>query len=586
MTNKEIATILYEMAAFLDMENVQFKPRAYEKAAEQIEGHGESLRDAYHRDGAKALKNIPGVGASIAKHIEELLTSGKFKEHEDYKARIPVEVSQLMRLDGMGPKKIKDLWDKLRIRNLDDLEKAAQEGKIRSIPRFGKKSEENILRGIDFLKKSAPGRQLLGNILPEILKMQEAVRSFPDVRQVQFAGSARRKKETIGDIDMLVTSFSPSRVMDSFVQLPMVDHIEAKGPTKTTVKLKNGMDADLRVVPEESFGAALLYFTGSKDHNIVLREIAIKKGWKLNEYGLYQDTKMIAGRTEEEVYKALGLAYIEPEMRENTGEIELAREGTMPELIGYDDLKGDLQTQTDWTDGKDSIEDMALTAAKMGLEYIVITDHTKGLPMTRGSDEKKLREQMVEIDALNVKLKKQKQKITVLKGAEVNIQKDGTLDILDEVLAELDVVGASVHSHFDLPREEQTRRVIRAMENSNVDILFHPTSRLIQRREAIEIDMDKIIRVAKRTGTVLEIDSLPDRLDLRDEYIRRCVQAGVKLSIDSDAHSIHQFSYLELGIAQARRGWAPRKLIVNALPLKKFLQSLKNQESPQRRRVR
>jgi DNA polymerase (family 10) len=337
------------------------------------------------------------------------------------------------------------------------------------------------------------------------------------------------------------------------------------------------MDVDLRVVPKESYGAALLYFTGSKDHNVVLRSLALKKGYTLNEYGLYEfkrakKGKMVAGRTEEEVYKALGMQFIPPEMRENTGEVELALAHKIPELINYDELQGDLQVQTDWTDGSASIEEMAKAALKHGLKYIAITDHTKNLAMTGGLDEKKLLKQMDEIDKLN---KKFAGKIKILKGTECDILKDGSLDIADEVLAKLDVVGVSVHSHFRLPQKEQTARVIRAMENPNADILFHPTDRIIQKREPIDVDMDAVISAAKRTKTVLEIDAYPDRTDLKDEYIRKCVEVGVKMSIDSDAHNPQHFAFLEYGISQARRGFTEKKDIINAHSWEKMLSMIK-----------
>jgi DNA polymerase (family 10) len=347
--------------------------------------------------------------------------------------------------------------------------------------------------------------------------------------------------------------------------------VHAKGHTKSSVKLNTGMDVDLRVVPAESFGAALNYFTGSKDHNVALRRIAIEKKLKLNEYGVFRGEKSIAGKTEEEVYAVLGLPYIAPELRENAGEIEAAQAGRLPYLIGYDDLRGDLQTQTTWTDGANSIEEMAAEAQRLGLEYMAITDHTRGLAMTGGSDEKKLRQQMKAIDKLNKRLGG----FTILKGAEVNINKDGTLDIDDATLAQLDVVGVAVHSYFNLSRAEQTRRVVRAMESPHADILFHPTARVIQKRGPIDLDIDAVIAAAKRSGTILEIDAYPERLDLKDEHVRKAVGAGVKLAIDTDAHSIHHLHYLPFGIATARRGWATRADVVNALPLRGFLQSLK-----------
>jgi len=354
-----------------------------------------------------------------------------------------------------------------------------------------------------------------------------------------------------------------------------VTRVFAHGETKSAIKLKNGMDVDLRVVPENSYGAALNYFTGSKDHNVALREIAIKKGYKLNEYGLFKGKKQIAGLTEEEIYKTLGMDYIEPEMREMVGEIGLAQKHKLPKLLDYGDIKGDLQVQTNWTDGSNSIEEMAMAAIAKGLEYIVITDHTKRLAMTGGLDKKRILKQMVTIDELNHKFRVRGSKFKVLKGTECDILKDGSLDLPDKVLEKLDVVGVSVHSLFNLSRQEQTERIKRAMNNPNVDIVFHPTGRLIQRRAAYEVDMEEIVKTAKKTGIILEIDASPERLDLRDQHIRMCVEAGVKMSIDSDAHSINHFDFLEYGVAQARRGWATREDIINAWSVEKMLSFLK-----------
>lgn len=582
MTNKEIARVLYEMAAYLDMQGIDFKPRAYEKAASQIADLETEASEIYKRDGLKGLTKISYIGKSMAEHIEDLIKTGTYAEYQRMKRDVPVDVSELMQIEGLGPKKIFELWKKLKIRNLADLEQAATSGKIRTLSNFGEKSEQKILKGLSFLHKSA-GRQLLGYVLPEAKNLEQAIRTLPEVKGAFLTGSIRRRKETIGDIDLVIVSQKPEKVMKSFTNIPMVAHVIGTGPSKTSIKLTNGMNIDLRVVPEESLGAALVYFTGSKDHCIALREIAIKKELKLNEYGLYKGNRSIAGKTEQEIYHALGLEFIEPEMRENCGEIQLAKEKRLPKLIEYGDLKGDLQVQTNWTDGEHSMEEMALAAEKQGLEYIVITDHTQSLAMM-GSDQMKLMKQMKEIDLLNDKLRKDAHKIQVLKGAEVNIMKDGTLDMPDEILAQLDVVGAAVHSFMHLTRDEQTKRVLKAMENPNVDILFHPTSRKILARDPIDVDMEAVIDCAKRTDTVLEIDAHPDRLDLRDEWIRRSLEAGVKLSIDSDAHSVSHFRHLEFGIAQARRGWATKKDIVNTKPVKEFLSLLKNGKPKSKRK--
>lgn len=579
ISNQEIAAILAEIGEYLEMEGVAFKPRAYERAASAIEELQEEVSELHRRGGIKALEDIPGVGVSIAEKIEELLRTGKIKYHQDLKKKFPVDMGELSRIEGLGPKSIKTLYQKLGIKTITDLERAVQAGKIATLKDFGEKTQQNILKGIEFLRRSG-GRFVLGFVMPEIKMIEQRLQKLKGVKRAVVAGSVRRRKETIGDVDILVVSEQPKPVMDFFVSMPEVIHVYAHGPTKSAVKIKSGMDVDVRVVSPESYGAALNYFTGSKSHNVALREIALKKGYKLNEYGLYKQMakgkeRMVAGKAEEELYRALGMDYIEPEMRENTGEIELAKQYKLPKLIGYKDLQGDLQAQTDWTDGSASIEEMAKAAAARGLRYIAITDHTKRLAMTNGLDETRIKKQWLEIDRVNKKLRASGFEVHVLKGSECDILKDGSLDLPDEVLEKLDVVGASVHSHFNLPRAEQTKRIIRALSNPHVDILFHPTGRLIQKRDPYEVDMDEIIAAAKKTNTVMEIDAYPTRLDLKDEYVKKCVAKGVKMTIDSDAHSPSHFDHLEYGIAQARRGWAERGDIINAWPLEKMRKLLK-----------
>lgn len=569
MTNADIARVMREIAVFLDMDGVPFKPRAYEKVAYAIEAVDEPIAAIYKRGGIKAVEEIPGVGKSIAEKIVALIETGRLPYYDELHKKTPVDVAGLTAIEGLGPKNIKTLYHELGVRTVADLEKVALAGKIRELPHFGEKSEQKILKGIGFLKQRS-GRFPLGAVLPLMTEIEARLGGLGGVQRVTIAGSIRRRKETVGDGDILVIAKKPDAIMDFFVAMPEVVHVHGKGHTKSSVKLNTGMDVDLRVVPPASWGAALNYFTGSKDHNVALRRIAIEKKLKLNEYGVFRGEKAIAGKTEEEVYAVLGLPYIPPELREMTGEIEAALAGKLPDLIGYDDLRGDLQTQTTWTDGANSIEEMVAEAQRLGREYIAITDHTKSLAMM-GADEKQLRQQMKAIDKLNKQLKG----FTVLKGAEVNINKDGTLDIDDTTLAQLDVVGVAVHSHLNLSRAEQTRRVIRAMENPNADIFFHPTARVIQKREPIDLDIDAVIAAAKRTGTILEIDAYPERLDLKDEHVRKAVDAGVKLAIDTDAHSVNHLGYLHFGIATARRGWATRGDVVNALPLGAFRKSLK-----------
>jgi DNA polymerase (family 10) len=584
MTNKEIAKILYEISEYLAMDDVPFKPRAYENSAAVIDGLNEEVAEIYKKEGFNGLEKIPTVGKGIAEVIEELLKTGKSGIYENLKKKTPVQLGELTAIEGIGPKKIKELYQKLGIKNVKDLEKAARAGEIRKLENFGEKTEQNILKGIEFLKHSG-NRFVLGFVVPDSRNIEKRIRDFPGVKNAIIAGSIRRRKETVGDGDFLATvssSGAAKKVMEFFVNMPEVKHVYSHGQTRSSIKLSNGMDFDLRVVPKESFGAALQYFTGSKDHNIALRKIAIEKGLKLNEYGLYKKNKRIAGKTEEEIYKILGLNWIEPEMREDAGEIELSKAGKLPKLINYNDLLGDLQIQTDWTDGENTIEEYAEKAMQIGLEYILITDHTKGLAMTGGLDEKRLGKQGEEIDNINTKIKnsmptgrQEKSKFRILRGAEVNILKDGNLDIKDEILKKLDIAAIAVHSGFKMPKKEMTERIIKAMKNPHADILFHPTGRLINQRPPYEIDIGKIIRAAKETKTVLEIDAFPNRLDLKDEYARMAKDAGVKLAIDSDAHHVSHLDYLEFGIAQARRGWLEKKDVINAWPVEKMLKMLK-----------
>ena len=576
MRNKELAKIFSRLAQYLAMRDIPFKPQAYERASLAIESLAEDVQDIYEREGTVGLEKIPGVGKGIAERIEEYLKTSKVQDYEKERKRMPVDLDELTSVEGIGPKAIAELYKRLKVKNLKDLEKAASAGKIRKLARFGVKTEQNILQGIALVKQSS-GRRLISDIFPYVQEYITLLKNSSLAKEVEAAGSFRRMQETVGDIDILATSNNPQKLTEFFLAKVKHTKMWGKGSTKVSVRTQHGFDVDLRVLNEETFGAGLQYFTGSKEHNVKLRTLAIEKEYKVSEYGVFKGKKRVACKTEEEVYRALGLPYIEPELREDTGEIEAAlrqaqgKPPGLPKIIPYDSLQGDLQVQTNWTDGEHSIEDMAKEAKRQGLSYIAITDHTKDLAMTGGSDEKRLLKQMAEIDRVN----KRVSGITVLKGAEVNIRKDGTLDIADEMLAKLDVVGAAVHSLFKLPKKEMTARLIRAMRNRHVDILFHPTGRLIQKREPYEVDIDEVIKAAKRTGTLLEINAFPTRLDLRDANIRKAVEMGALLVIDSDAHRKEHFSVLRYGIAQARRGWAEAKDIANTLPLKTFLRALK-----------
>lgn len=575
MKNYEVARILHEIAIYEEMKGEKFKPRAYEKASIYIESLSDDLETIFEKGGIKALMELPGVGKSIAEKLIEIIKTGKLGYHEELKRQIPVDVTTLSAIEGIGPKTVKVLYEKLGITNIEELERAVRKKQLRTIPDFGEKSEQKILNGIEFFKKTHGGRFILGIILNTLEDILQRLKSLDTVKSIQLAGSARRMKESIGDADFLASSNEPDKVMDFFTSMPEVTYIHTKGRTKSAVRLDSGIDCDLRIVPRESFGAALQYFTGNKQHNVAMRTLALHKGYKLNEYGVYdKKNRQIAGSTEEGVYLKLGLTWIPPELRENKGEIEAARNNRLPKLVRYNDLKGDLQVHTNWTDGNNTIVEMAEAASGTGLEYIAITDHSRTLGIAGGLNKQKLEEQKREIENATHKMGDNK-RINILSGVEVNILKDGSLDLENNILREFDIVGAAVHSHFSLSKEEQTKRLITAMYNPHVDIIFHPTCRIIQERPPLDIEFDKIMDVSKETKTILEIDSSPERLDLQDEYVRLAVDNGCTLIIDSDAHDKSHFRFLNLGLSQARRGWAERKDIVNTLPLDRFLKSLK-----------
>jgi len=572
MKNQEIAKIFYEIAEYLKMENVAFRPYAYQKVAFNLENLEQDVEKIYKKEGLKGLEKIPGVGKHLALKIEEYLEKGKIKYYEKLKKKSPVDLGELTAVEGLGPKKIKTLYQKLGIRNVKDLEKAAKSHKIAPLFGFGEKTEKNILESIEFLKKDK-GRFLLGEILPIVQEIYEELKSLKQVGKIDVVGSLRRMKETIGDIDFLIASEKPQKVMDFFVSLEGVEKVWGKGTTKASVRMKQGFDIDVRVVPKKSYGAALQYFTGSKEHNIAVRKIAISKRFKLNEYGLFKGKKVIAGNTEKEVYKALGMDWMPPEIRENQGEIKAALKGKLPSLVALKNIKGDLHCHSSWNGGENSILEMAKKAIELGYEYIGISDHTKFLKIEYGLDEKQLSEQRKEIDGLNKKFVKKKFKI--LQGAETNILRNGLVDIKDQALKKLDYVIAGIHSSFKISQAEMTKRIIRAMKNPNINIISHPTGRILKRREEYEVDFDKILRAAKAFKVILEINAYPVRLDLNDLNIRRCKAAGVKMVINTDAHHKDQMKYMNLGVAQARRGWAEKKDIINTQALIKLLKYFK-----------
>jgi DNA polymerase (family 10) len=550
-------------------DNAQFKARAYYRAADTIANLTENIAELYSRGGIKMLLQIPSIGKAIASKIERLIKEGRIDQLEELKKKIPINSAELQGVEGLGPKTIKVLYDKLQIKDLAELERSAADGRLRTVPGFTEKKEKDILKRIEFFRRGK-GRRIIGEIYPLVKQIESRLLQVSGVKQAVAAGSVRRMRETVGDIDYLVMSDKPEAALDFFANMPEVDEVIARGPAKAFVKLAGGIDADLLVVPQQSWGSALQYFTGSKEHSVALRKIAISKGLRLNEWGVYRGEKKIAGETEEQVYTALGLQWIPPEMREDRGELDLARENNIPKVIDYGTLKGDLQVHTERSDGTATMEQMAVAAREFGLEYISITDHTKSLALAGGLDEDELLDQANKAAELGDKLG-----MRVLSSAEVNIMKDGTLDIANNVLDKLDIVGAAIHSQFALPVEIQTDRLVKAARNPSVDILFHPTGRLINKREGYPVDIEKVIDVALDSGTALEIDAHYDRLDLKDEYVRMAVQKGVKLTIDSDAHHPVHYAYLVFGIAQARRGWATAKDVLNTLPADDLLSMLK-----------
>ncbi len=568
--NKKVSEIFYQMAEILEIKGEVWESRAYQKAARTIESFSKDIEDVYRKGGLEALMEIPGIGQGLAKKIEEFVKTNKIEKHKELIASIPKGLLDIISVQGLGPKKASRLYKELKIDDITKLEKAAKEGKIRDLEGFGEKSEQDILKGIELFRKGQE-RMYLGEVLPIAHEIIKKLKALKEVEKVEVAGSIRRRKETIGDIDILVISKNPSAVMDFFVKMPNVDFVQGKGNTKSSVTLKDGLDCDLRVLDSKSFGAALNYFTGSKEHNVALRQLAISRGWKLSEYGLFdKNNNIIAGKTEEEIYQKLGLNYIDPEIRENTGEIEASGKNELPNLIKYNSLKGDLHTHTKWSDGITSVEDMIQAAIKMGYEYIAITDHSKAERIANGLDEKRVLKYIEEIEKARKKFKE----IEILIGSEVSILKDGSLDFPRNILEKLDWVVGSIHSGFKTPKEEMTRRVLLSLDNPSMNILGHPTGRIVNAREPFDIDLEKVFEKAKERGVAMEINS-NQRLDLNDWNIRKAKEFHVKFCINTDSHSTDQLNLAEIGISQARRGWLEEKDVINTLPWGKFEKLLK-----------
>lgn len=575
MLNSEVAGILYEIADMLEMQNVEFKPAAYRKAARSVEESPEDVGGIYKKSGEEGLRELPGVGESIAKKIAELIATGKLGYYDELKKKFPRHISELMEVPGLGPKRIRILHEKLGISTLKQLEDSVKKRRISKLETFGQKSEEDIAKGIEILKKGRE-RLLLGYALPTAIEMESMLKSLKFVDDASIAGSLRRRKETIGDIDILATSKDAARVMKFFTGMPDVARILAKGDTKSSVIMEGGLQVDLRVVKPESYGAALQYFTGSKEHNVVLRGIAARKGLKVNEYGVFRGSRKIAGRTEAEVYRSLGMPCIEPELRENRGEIEAAIKHRLPEIIGYGSIKGDFHAHTKHSDGSGSVEEMVAAAKKLGYEYIAITDHSKSERVAHGLSEKKMLEHIKRIRDAGKKAKG----IRVLAGSEVDIMPDGSLDYSNALLKKFDVVVASVHSRFTSPSEDITSRILTALDNPFIDVLGHPSGRRIGKREPYNADFGKIFEKAAEKKVFLEINAHPERSDLSDINVIEAKKRGCRFVIDTDAHSTSGLGYMHLGVSIARRAWLGESDVVNtssAKQLPKLFKRVKNE---------
>ena len=563
--NAEIAAMFDQTADLLDIKGEnQFRVRAYHRAARTIEGLPQSVRSML--SAGADLTELPGIGNDLAGKIADIVKTGHFGLLDQLKKKLPGELGEMAALPGLGPKRVKLLYENLKVRTLDDLRRAIKTGQLHELRGFGPMIQKKLAAA---LKKPVVVKRF--KLAVAEAEAEALVTFLRDGGRVVVAGSYRRRRDTVGDLDILVTSDRGPTVGDKLVGYDNVAEVLAHGPTRTTVVLRSGLQVDARAVPEQSYGAALMYFTGSKAHNIALRALANERDWKLNEYGLFSGKRRIAGASEEEVYKKLGLAYIPPELREDRGEIALAKANQLPHLVTSADIRGDLHVHSDWTDGTASIEAMAVAARTRGYAYIALTDHSRRVAMAHGLDPARLSRQIREVDKLNEKFKG----FTVLKGIEVDILKDGSLDLPDSILSRLDVVVASVHSFFDLSREAQTERMVRAMQNNHVSIIGHPTGRLLGEREPYDIDMDQVIAAARDLGCALEINAEPDRLDLNDIHSHAAKSKGVKLAISTDAHSVNHYQYIRFGIDQARRGWLTADDVINTRPLADLRKLLK-----------
>ena len=563
MKNQFVADILYMIANLLDLKGeIFFKTRAYRIAAQTIEALDEDIEKLVNQG---RLESIPGVGEALAKKITELVQTGKLEYLERLKKEVPTGLIDLLGIPGLGPKKVAALYKNLGITNTQELQEAANKGELRTLEGFGEITERNILRGIQLREKTS-GRVLLNVAYEDGTRYIAYLKRCKQIEKINIAGSLRRMKETIGDLDILISSENPEIVMEYFVSYPEVAQVLAKGTTKSSVLLNDNLQVDLRVVEEKSYGAALQYFTGSKDHNVTLRGLAIRKGYKLNEYGLFDKNteKYIAGKTEEEIYKKVGFPYIEPELRENRGEFEAAKKKKLPNLVGYAEINGDFHVHSSWSDGSDSIETIASVAQQRRYSFIGITDHSQSLKIANGLTEDRIQKKLQEIKTLNKKFPD----LRILCGTECDIKTDGTLDYSNKILKQFDFVYIGIHTAFKMDKETMTKRIIKGMDNEQADFVAHPTGRLIGKREPYEVDLEQLIDTAKETDTRLEINSFPDRLDLDDTHVKLAKEHGVQFVLGTDSHSINHLDFMRFGIATARRGWLEKKDILNTYSLK------------------
>ena len=585
MENLEIAKVLSQMADLLEIQDANpFRVRAYRNAARFVDGYAKPMRKLVEEE--SDLTDLPGIGREMARHIHELIETAGLSVLDELDEKIPRSLIDVIELPGVGPKKAKKLWKELGVETVDELEQRAEAGDVAALDGFGEKSQEKILTGIEQFRQHRSRFKLVEADLL-VQPLLEYLRERPEVERLEVAGSYRRRVETVGDIDLLAIATDAEAVMDRFTSYPKVTQIQMSGRTRGRVSLQSGLEVDLRILTEPSYGAAMVYFTGSKEHNIKLRKRAIERGLRLSEYGVFREDgdggdeseekdpwagEQLAGRTEKEVYSTVELPWIEPELREDRGEVEAAARGELPVLVELSDMKGDLQMHSTWSDGKNSIEEMVTACAARGYEYMALTDHSKALAMTGGLDAKRIREQWKEIE----EVQERHPEIRILRSQEVDILADGTLDQDEDVLEELDLVVVSVHSRFDLPAAEQTARVLTALRHPHVDVLAHPTGRLINRRPPFDLQIDEVLDCAKENGVVVELNAHPERLDLKDSHLMLARELGLKVAISTDAHRARDLDLMHYGVEQARRAWLSKADVVNALPLKEFLQLLRS----------